>query len=213
MGGPNLLRTQAALLDKNGELIVPVIQGSRQSTGMPAIPMSPEDAKAVAAYIRSVVATIGRQGMPPAIGKEPPSVVVGDAREGQVYFHAKCSGCHSATGDLKGIATRISDPKMLQNTWVSGGARFGRGPQTAEAHPITVTATLESGERVEGNLVRIDDFLVTVALPDGTSRTMRRDGDVPKVEIRDPRQAHRDLLPVYTDKDMHDVTAYLVTLK
>ena len=35
----------------------------------------------------------------------------------------------------------------------------------------------------------------------------------PKVEVRDPLQGHRDLLAVYTDKDMHDVTAYLVTLK
>src|ERR1044071_185008 len=66
MGGPNLLRTQTALLDRDGELIVPVIQGSRQSTGMPAIQMSPADANAVAAYVRSIVATIGRQGMPPS---------------------------------------------------------------------------------------------------------------------------------------------------
>src|ERR1043166_8771049 len=79
MGGPNLLRTQTALLDRDGELIVPVIQGSRQSTGMPAIQMSPADANAVAAYVRSIVATIGRQGMPPSIGREAPSVVVGDA--------------------------------------------------------------------------------------------------------------------------------------
>ena len=61
--------------------------------------------------------------------------------------------------------------------------------------------------------MRIDDFLVTLELADGTSRTFRRDGDVPKVEIRDPLKGHRDLLSVYTDADMHDVTAYLVTLK
>jgi len=66
---------------------------------------------------------------------------------------------------------------------------------------------------LEGPLLRIDDFLVTVALADGTSRTIRREGDVPKVEVHDPMQAHRDLLQVYTDKDMHDVTSYLVTLK
>src|SRR3954452_2072120 len=65
MGGPNLLRSQLALSDREGELIEPVIQGSRQSAGMPAIPMSPADAKAVAAYVRSVLETIGRQGMPP----------------------------------------------------------------------------------------------------------------------------------------------------
>jgi cytochrome c oxidase cbb3-type subunit 3 len=213
MGGPNLLRSQLALSDKQGELIVPVIQGSRQSTGMPAIPMGRNDALDVAAYVRSVMATIGRQGMPPSIGRQAPSVLVGNAAEGQKYFDTKCSGCHSATRDLKGIASRITDPKALQNIWVAGGERFRRGPGVTAEHQARVTVTQESGERVEGRLVRIDDFLVTLALADGTSRTFRRDGEVPKVEVNDPKKAHMDLLSAYTDKDMHDVTAYLVTLK
>src|SRR5277367_68759 len=49
LGGPNLLRSQLALSDENGELILPIIQGSRQSQGMPAIEMSREDGLAVAA--------------------------------------------------------------------------------------------------------------------------------------------------------------------
>jgi cytochrome c oxidase cbb3-type subunit 3 len=77
---------------------------------------------------------------------------------------------------------------------------------------VTVTVTL-GRETVEGQLVQIDDFLLTVGLPDGTLRTIRRTGDVPKVDIHDPMKGHRDLLPVYTDNDMHDLTAYLVTLK
>jgi cytochrome c oxidase cbb3-type subunit III len=68
LGGPNLLRSQLALSDQDGELILPIIQGSRQSQGMPAMDMSREDGLAVAAYIRSIVATIGRQGMPPSVG-------------------------------------------------------------------------------------------------------------------------------------------------
>jgi len=146
-----------------------------------------------------------------------PSVLVGDARAGQQYFDSKCAGCHSVTGDLKGIATKIPDPKGLQNAWVSGGdGRGGRGAgRGAGAAGVAVTAavTLPSGESVEGQLVRIDDFLVTLRLADESERTFRRIGDVPKVEIRDPMKGHRDLLAVYTDKDMHDVTAYLVTLK
>jgi cytochrome c oxidase cbb3-type subunit 3 len=218
MGGPNLLRSQVALSDRDSELILPIIQGSRQSAGMPAIPMSPEDGKAVAAYVRSVMETIGRQGTPPALGQAAPSVLVGNAGEGQAYFAARCASCHSATGDLQGIATRIPDPKTLQNTWVSGGGRGGRGgrggaaPDASSARTVTVAVTLP-GETVEGRLVRIDDFLVTVGLADGTLRTIRRNGDVPKVEVRDPMKGHRDLLTVYSDKDMHDVTAYLVTLK
>ena len=220
LGGPNLLRSQVALSDRDGELIVPIIQGSRQDAGMPAIKLSPEDAKAVAAYVRSVMETIGTQGTPPAVGQAAPSVLAGNASEGQAYFAAKCSSCHSATGDLQGIATRIPDPKALQNTWVSGGGgRGGRGGRGAAplgapgARTVTVAVTLPSGESVEGRLVTIDDFLVTVALADGTMRTFRRDGEAPKVDVRDPMKAHRDLLAVYTDKAMHDVTAYLVTLK
>lgn len=215
LGGPNLLRSQVALSDQNGELIVPIIQGGRQDSGMPAIPITPQDALAVAAYIRSVVATIGSQGRPPSVGKEAPSILVGDAVAGQAYFAAKCSGCHSATGDLKGIASRITDPKILQTTWVGGGPRRRRfaaaGPPSA-ATP-TVTVTLPTGETVAGSLVQIDDFLVTVGLADGTVRTLRREADVPKVEVHDPLKAHRELWEVYTDKDIHDVTAYLVTLK
>jgi cytochrome c oxidase cbb3-type subunit 3 len=213
LGGPNLLRTQVALTDQDGELIVPIIQGSRQSGGMPAIPMSPEDAKAVSAYIRSVVATIGRQGMPPETGVAPPSILVGDAAAGKVYFDSKCVTCHSATGDLQGLAGRISDPKTLQNSWVTGGGRGGRGGGAAGPRSVTAVVSLPGGENVEGRLLRIDDFLVTLQLADGTQRSFRRIGDTPKVEVRDPLKAHRDMLSVLTDKDLHDVTAYLVTLK
>jgi len=215
MGGPNLLRSQTALLDQDGERIVPIIAGSRQSTGMPAIPMSEVDAKAVAAYVRSILETIGRQGMPPSIGQAPASILVGNADAGRAYFAAKCAACHSATGDLKGIATRIPDPKALQNSWVSGGGGGRRGGGGGDATPrtVTVTVTSDAGEKVEGRLVRIDDFLVTLALGDGTMRSFRRTDDSPKVELHDPMKGHRDLLNLYADKDMHDVTAYLVTLK
>ncbi len=212
LGGPNLLRSQLALSDQDGELIVPVIQGSRQSGGMPAIPMSPEDGKAVAAFIRSVVATIGRQGMPPSVGQAAPSILVGNVSEGKAYFAARCASCHSATGDLQGVAMRIPDPKVLQNTWVSGGGRGGRGAAGGDARAAKVVVTLP-GETVEGRLVRIDDFLVTLSLADGSIRSFTRKGELPKVEVQDPMKAHRDLLSVYTDKDMHDVTAYLETLK
>ena len=32
-------------------------------------------------------------------------------------------------------------------------------------------------------------------------------------EIHDPLEGHKKLLSVYTDKEIHDVTAYLVTVK
>jgi cytochrome c oxidase cbb3-type subunit III len=216
LGGPNLLRSQIALSDQNGELIVPIIHGSRSNMGMPAIGLSDGDANAVAAYVRSVVDTIQTQGAPPSVGQEAPSVLIGNASEGKSYFAVKCSGCHSASGDLSKIAERIPDPKRLQNTWIAGGLRGeedeSAGP-AASARTTTATITMPSGENVEGKLVRIDDFLVTLQLADGSQRTFHRNGDTPKVVVRDPLKPHRDLLAQYSDKDIHDVTAYLVTLK
>ena len=214
MGGPNLLRSQIALSDREGEKIVPVIQGSLQSGGMPAIPMSPEDAKAVSAYVRSIMATIGGQGKPPT-SQEPPTILVGNAAEGQAYFARKCSGCHSVTGDLQGIAARISDPRMLQNTWVAGMSRASRGGASSPTRqPVTVTVTpAGGGPPIEGRLVRIDDFVVTLEMAEGAFRSFSREGDVPKVEVHDPLAAHREMLSVYTDNDIHNVTAYLVTFK
>jgi cytochrome c oxidase cbb3-type subunit III len=217
MGGPNLLRSMLALSDREGENIVPVINGSMAATGMPAIKMSPDDAKAVAAYVRSVLAMIGGQGRPPSTGKAPETVVVGVAAKGEAYFQSKCAGCHSATGDLKGIASKYPDPKILQNTWVAGGGRFGRGPAPSpgseDRRAVKAKVHTTPGTVVEGRVLRIDDFNITLMLADGSQRTFTRNGDIPKVEINDPLQAHRDLLSVYTDDDMHNVTAWLVTLK
>jgi len=118
---------------------------------------------------------------------------------------------------MAGIATRIPDAKMLQNAWVAGEERRRRGGPPAAAgddrRTPTVAVTLPSGEKVEGSLVRVDEFAVSLKLADGTLRSFRREGDVPKVEVHDPMKAHQDLLVDYTDKEMHDVTAYLVTLK
>jgi cytochrome c oxidase cbb3-type subunit 3 len=205
MGGPNLLRSQLSLSDRNGENIIPVINGSL-APAMPAMKMSPEDAIAVAAYVRSVLATIQNQGKPPSTGKAPETVVVGDAAQGKAFFASKCSSCHNVAGDLKGLATKYSDPKQLQNVWVAGASRFGRRP--------AVTAKVQtSAGTVEGQLMRIDDFDVTLRLADGSQRTFARNGDIPKVEVKDPLQGHRDLLTILTDANMHDVTAFLVTLK
>jgi cytochrome c oxidase cbb3-type subunit 3 len=104
----------------------------------------------------------------------------------------------------------MPNPTQLQNFWVGGG---GGGRGGGNATPVTATVTLQNGQKVEGRLGRIDDFIVILNFEDGTSRSFRREGDTPKIDIRDPRDAHRKLLPTYTDKDIHDVTAYLVTLK
>ena len=212
-GGPNLLRSQLVLNDQDGELILPVVQQGRQNPGMPVMPplnIPPDDVKAIATYIHSVTASARGQGAPPEGPPVELNIVVGDAKAGQAYFAAKCTTCHTAA-DMQGIATRVSDPMALQNYWVGGGGGRGRGG--APPTPVTAIVVDASGQKTEGRLIRLDDFSVVVALADGTSRSFRRDGDVPKIEVRDPREAHRKLLPTYADKDIHDVTAYLVTLK
>jgi cytochrome c oxidase cbb3-type subunit 3 len=223
-GGSNLLRAAVVLNDREGELIHPVLQGSHKDR-LPS-GLSADDVKTLAAYIHSVLALAPGQGAPP-----PPvkpfelKVLVGDAAAGERFFAAKCASCHSVTGDLRGIGARDLAPAQLQNLWVAGGrggggGRGGRGAgPAAQAPPMTtrreatVVVTLPTGQKYEGRLERIDDFLVTLTQADGTPRSFRRSGDVPKVDVRDPLEAHRNLLPTYTDKDIHDVTAYLAGVK
>ena len=226
MGGVNLLRSNLVLTDQHGELILPVVHGGRQNPGMPPMPPFPQipddDVKALAEYIHSVAFTMRGQGNPP-LSSEPVvlNIVVGNAAAGKAYFAAKCASCHSETGDMQGVATRYSDPVQLQNSWVSGrGAGGGRGGgggrgrgAAGSGRDVTVTVTPASGQKVEGRLDRVDDFVVVLTPADGIQRSFTRSGDVPKVEINDPLEGHRKLLSVYTDKDIHDVTAYLVTLK
>ncbi len=213
-GGPSLLRSLSALSDQHGEVIGPIVHGSRQDKGMPAFNLNSDDTTAVAEYIHSVLAQVGTQARPPgAVDPDKLNVLVGNASAGQTYFQAKCASCHSVSGDLRSIASKYSDPRTLQNTWVSGGGGGGRRGGGENAKPSSVTVTLANGQKLEGTLVRKDDFIVTMILADGSRRSIARDGDTPKVEVHDPNEAHKKLVPALTDDDMHNVTAYLATLK
>jgi cytochrome c oxidase cbb3-type subunit 3 len=233
LGGVNLLRSALVLNDKEGELIYPIVHNGVNKPGqppMPPLPLSEDDVKAIAAYIHSVAARMAGQGGPPPGPPVELNILVGNAAAGQKFFQANCASCHSADGDLKGIASRFPSPVQLQNAWVAGnvggGGRGGRGggrgapavdvvdmqpPRVPK--PVTVVVTAADGQRYEGRLDRIDDFLVTLIQADGTPKTFRRNGNSPAVQITDPLEGHKKLLVKYTDKDMHDVTAYLVTLK
>jgi hypothetical protein len=141
----------------------------------------------------------------------PPSILTGEAAAGEAVFKMKCASCHSVSGDLKGLGAKVTDPKMLQNVFIMPSSGGSRSP--IKVTPTTVTVTLNSGAKIQGRLLRIDDFIVTLLDSDGWVRSFRRDGDQPAVEVHDPLQAHRDLLPTYSDKDIHNLTSYLVTLK
>jgi mono/diheme cytochrome c family protein len=208
-GGPNLLRSELVLNDQHGELIATVVQNGRGE--MPKFNLTKEQISDIAAFIHSF-----RVGGYDISRMTPPSILVGDAKAGEAVFQTKCASCHSPSGDLKGIASKISDPKTLQNAFLmpGGGGRGGRGGGSGiPVPPTTVTVTPPSGPKTEGRLLRIDDFIVTLVDGEGIQHTFSRDGETPKVEIHDPLKPHRNLLPTYTDKDIHNLTSYLVTLK
>lgn len=206
-GGPSLLRSGTVLDDQHGELMAPVLRSGRP--GMPTFTLTDEQITDVAAFVHSFKAF----GYDESRFK-PPSIIVGDAKAGEAYFSGTCAACHSATGDLRGIATKIADPRLLQQTWLLPGSGVSRGgPPPVQVKPTTVTVTLPSGDQVDGKLERVDDFMVALTMADGTRRSFRTAGDTPKVAIHDPLQPHRDLLRTYADTDIHNVTAFLVTLK
>ena len=205
--GPNLLRSELVLEDQKGENIGPVLLNGRDR-GMPKFTFTAAQISDVAAYIHSF----------PVSSRTGPStinIIVGNAKAGEAFFNSKCTSCHSITGDLKGVAAKYTDPKVLQQTWIlpGSGGRFGGAGPARTAPTTTAIVTLPSGEKVEGKVDRIDDFVVSLTLADGTHRSFATEGNTPAVEIRDPLQAHKDLLRTYSDADIHNVTAYLVTLK
>jgi cytochrome c oxidase cbb3-type subunit 3 len=218
MGGPNLLRSQLVLNDNTGEAIGPVVLSGRipagGGTAMPALPLVADDLKAVAEYIHSIVFTAQPQGAPPA-AKVELNLLVGNVRTGKSYFDAQCASCHSTTGDLAGLATRVPNVEQLQNSWVSGRPTGPRSAVRLQRYS-SVTVKFANGESVSGALQRMDDFVVSLVTNDGEQRSYTRRSATPRitsVEVSDPMLPHRVLWTKLSDRNMHDVTAYLATLK
>jgi cytochrome c oxidase cbb3-type subunit III len=211
--GPNLVRSQLVLDDQHGELIASVVRNGRMDKGMPKFDMSDADISDIAMFLHSQPVNI--RGLPPST---PINILVGDAKAGEAYFNGpgKCNTCHSVSGDLAGIGRKY-DPKTLQNRLVSGGGGgqgFGGGLAPASrVPPTTVTVTLPSGQKYEGKLAHLDAFDVALVESDGTYRSVIINGASPKVEVHNPLRPHIDMLPTFKDTDIHNLTAYLVTVK
>src|SRR5262245_28114054 len=155
--GPSLLRSGLVLDDQNGELLTPVVQNGRPEAGMPKFSFSEEHVADVAAYLH----TFRAAGYDESRVK-PTNIVVGDAKAGEAFFTQRCASCHSVTGDLRGLASKITDPRLLQQTWLMPGSG-GRGAAAPVAiPPARVVVTLPSGEKIEGQLERADDFGVAL---------------------------------------------------
>ncbi len=205
--GPDLLRSQLVRDDEDGNLIGQVVRNGRPAAGMPKFDLSRTEIADIAAFLHEGVRAAAERGTYKLL-----NIVTGDPKAGEAYFNGAgmCNTCHSPTGDLKGIGARY-DPVALQGRLLMPAG--GREGQRRNIAPVTVTVTLPSGKSVEGILERIDDFNVALTDAAGDYHSFTRSGDIPKVEMHDPLKQHHDMLSRYTDAEIHNLTAYLVTLK
>jgi mono/diheme cytochrome c family protein len=198
--GPDLIRSVVVLRDRLGNGIGPAI---KKSTTHQA-DLTEAQVVDLSHFIHQRVEAIARNRNPTA----PLNVLTGNAAAGRVYFNGagKCSTCHSPTGDLAGIGKRFPDLVNLQQRFLFPSLTRGGAKQ------VEVTVTPASGRPVSGVLDRIDDFTVSLRDSTGEYLSFRRSAGV-KVEVRDPLAVHHELLDQYTDADMHNIVAYLETLK
>ncbi len=201
--GPNLIQSTLVRHDENGNLIAQMIQEGRVDKGMPAFPlMTAADILDIAAFLRArieVASVSSSNGL--AGGYSLKQLLTGNSEVGKKYFNGegKCATCHSPTGDLAGIAGKYS-PAELE-------ARFLYPPDGK----IMATVSLSSGKEIHGKLLHLDAFYVAILNEDGGYRSWPL--QEAKVQVDDPLTGHLELLGKYTDKDIHDVFAYLETLK
>ena len=208
--GANLVRSPLMLRDRYGSAIGPLLRnGHPMQTGRASASLTDAEIADLSHYIwQRINDTL--KGSPPY---QPGNVLTGNAAAGRAYFEGegRCTTCHSATGDLAGYAERFN-PVEIQQRFVFPEANAGRGKGAAPRKPVTATVTLPGGETVSGVLVLLDDFNVAIRDSAGQYRSWARTPGM-TITRTDPYAAHAQLLDRLTDRAMHDVVAYLATLK
>ena len=210
-GGPDLTRSALVQEDENGKQLGEFLHAGRPDRGMPKFDLPDAQLADLAAFLHAQIYLASNRRLYKIL-----DVLVGDARAGQAFFNGagKCSACHSPTGDLKGVGSKY-DPVALQGRIVyprRGGVPGS--PAYEDKSAVRATITPSSGAAVTGAIVRLTDFEVTIFdAATGQMRSWLRSGDTPKVVVTDPLQAHMDQLMKWTDTDMHNMTAYLASLK
>ena len=200
--GPNLVRSTAVLHDEKGEEIGPIIKNGRPQAGMPAFPgLKQDDIYNIAQYLHMQVELAANRGLYGQTYSNLRSQTTGDPAKGQAYFQANCSSCHALTGDFAKIGAKFPQAVTMQSRFLWPQSQ---GPRNA-------TVTTASGQVVKGTILKYDDFTISLRAPTGDFNEWPT-AEV-KVQLEDKLTGHRALLPKYTDSDIHNVTAYLVTLK
>jgi len=202
--GPDLTRSELVAQDVRGDKLGPLVRTGRVDAGMPAFPLNDAELAPIVAFLHRQMdqaSTLGggRRSV------EPEDLATGNTADGRAYFNGAggCSGCHSPTGDLDGIAKRYQGLTLLQRMLYPSG-------RPAPALPKAIF-TLASGQSVVAPLTAEDEFTVTVMDPLGAPQTYKR--TAVKVKIENPMTAHFEQLGKYTDASMHNIYAYLDTLK
>jgi len=199
--GPSLIRSDLMRHDENGNLIAPVIRDGRPTKGMPPIPISEAQVQEIVAFLHWRLTDADRTNPADPRDYGLDRLLTGDAAAGKAFFFGAggCSHCHSSTGDLAGIAKR-DPPADLE-------ARFLYPPDIWKA----VTVTTASGDKLFGDLTFQDDFSIAIKDHEGWYHSWPVNEI--KFEIHDPLAVHLELLHRYTNSDIHNVFAYLETLK
>lgn len=216
---PSLIRSPLVLHDRAGNLLGPFLKkGHPTQSGTPSASLTDAQVVDILNFVRQRLNDTLRGSAVFTVQ----DILTGDSRSGAAYFNGdgKCTTCHSVTGDLAGIASRLSSPVDLQQRMLfpvaarGGGARLGApgGAPAPSRSAVTVSVTPANGQAVSGVLVQLDDFYVTLRDPSGAIRVIKRTPAM-KVDLTDPLQAHHELLDRITDKNIHDLLAFLETLK
>jgi cytochrome c oxidase cbb3-type subunit III len=207
--GPDLTRSTLVAEDVRGNKIGPVVRSGRPDKGMPPFPVSDADLAALVAFIHDATAKAATlAGGRRSVAVE--DLQTGNAEAGRRYFEGpgKCITCHPIAAEFATIGSRYQGLALLQRMLYPGSGGREGGP--APARP-TATVTTKAGEQFTGRVAHRDEF--TIAIVDASGWTRSWATSQVTVTIDDPLRAHREQLAKYTDDDMHDVFAYLQTLR
>src|ERR1700761_2476993 len=181
--GPDLLRSPVVLDDNQGALIGKTVHEGRQAKGMPAFPsLTGDQLRDLAEYLHLQVELAANRGTYKAL-----NVVTGDARAGETYFNGigKCNTCHSVTGDLAHIGSKMSPPDLQQE--------FLYPAPSQQPAPTKVTVILKDGSQIIGTLKHLDDFYVSLYDAAGNYRSVALGKGV-EVKVEDKLVFHREML-------------------
>ena len=206
--GPDLARSLVIIGDPTGRALGTFARAG--TAEMPRMNLTDAQFSDIATFVIDAAQTASSRR-----AADASLVLVGDPKAGEAFFagEGKCTTCHSVSGDLKGVGGKYG-AQQLQGRIVFPRGRGGYpGPgQATQDPPLNATATLPDGRRISGTVLTLSDFMVTILDASGARHTVNRT-EAAKVEVKDPLQAHADRLRTLTDKQMHDLTAYLAAMK